>query len=298
MQPLVEEDPAHISFYILCCSHFSSRTLVLPDPRSRLAAMERSRCLITETILVLLLKSNISSLEDQVYNNDDMELIVKHYLGFLVACANQTNRLNPKLVASSAKEVFGCSDFIGKKFGEAMASALSYCHNKAGKATSGKKLSENVKTVILSFSHNTSASMSKVQESLKLPVSPPAKPSNSMSSPGNAGSPQMLEPAAASSSANEIYKLYGISDLPKIKKPRVAEETVLSSQEIFSSQEHREPPQALRSQANNETSCFENVSPDQETIITTDMFVIVKATAVEKTPAPENDCLSTPVFRT
>ena len=66
--------------------------------------MERSRCLITETILVLLLKSNISSLEDQVYNNDDMELIVKHYLGFLVACANQTNRLNPKLVASSSKE--------------------------------------------------------------------------------------------------------------------------------------------------------------------------------------------------
>jgi hypothetical protein len=256
--------------------------------------MERSRCLITETILVLLLKSNISSLEDQVYNNDDMELIVKHYLGFLVACANQTNRLNPKLVASSAKEVFGCSDFIGKKFGEAMASALSYCQNKAGKATSGKKLSENVKTVILSFSHNTSASMNKVQESLKLPVSPPAKPSNSMS----ARSPQMLEPAAACSSASEIYKLYGISDLPKNKKPRVAEETVLSSQEIFSSQEHLAPPQAFRSQANNETSCFENVSPNQETIITTDMFVIVKATAVEKTPAPDNDCLATPVFST
>jgi hypothetical protein len=263
---------------------------------SRLAAMERSRCLITETILVLLLKSNISSLEDQVYNNDDMELIVKHYLGFLVACAAQTNRLNAKLVAFSAKEVFGCSDFIGKKFGEAMACALSYCQNKAGKATSGKKLSQNVKTVILSFSH-TSAGMNKVQESLKLPVSPSAKPSNNMSPPGNAGSPQMLEPAVASSSAREIYNLYGISDLPKIKKPRVAEETVLSSQEIFSSQEHREPPQALRSQANNETSCFGNVSPNQETIITTDMFVIVKATA-EKTPAPENDCLSTPVFRT
>ncbi len=192
---------------------------------------------------------------DQVYNNDDMELIVKRYLGFLVACANQTNRLNPKLVASSAKEVFGCSDFIGKKFGEAMASALSYCHNKAGKATSGKKLSEHVKSVILSFSHNTSAGINKVQESLKLPVSPPAKPSNSMSSPDNASSPQMLQPAGASS-ASEIYKLYGISDLPTIKKPRVAEETVLSSQEIFSSQDHREPPQALRSQANNETSCF------------------------------------------
>jgi hypothetical protein len=68
-----------------------------------------------------------------------MEVIVKRYLGFLVACGQQTNRLNPKLVASAAKEVFGCSDFIGKKFGEVVASALSYCYNKAGKATSGKK---------------------------------------------------------------------------------------------------------------------------------------------------------------
>ncbi len=100
------------------------------------AAMERSKCLIGKGMVDLLLKSNISTLDDQVYNNDDMELVVKHYLGFLCACANQTNRLNPKLVASSAKEVFGCHDFVAKKFGEALASALGI---KAGKATSGNK---------------------------------------------------------------------------------------------------------------------------------------------------------------
>jgi hypothetical protein len=130
-----------------------------------------------------------------------------------------------------------------------------------------------------------------------LAVSPPAKPKNSTSSPDNAISPQMLQPAGACSSASEIYKIYGICDLPKNKKPRVAEETVLSSQEVFSSQEDLTPLPAIRSQANNETSCFENVSPNQETIITTGMFVIVKATAVEKTPALGNKS-SAPVFIT
>ena len=135
------------------------------------AAMERSKCLIGKGMVDLLLKSNISTLDDQVYNNDDMELVVKHYLGFLCACANQTNRLNPKLVASSAKEVFGCHDFVAKKFGEALASALSYCVTRQEKRPP-EKISETVKAVILSFSHNTS-SMSKIQESMKLPLSPP-----------------------------------------------------------------------------------------------------------------------------
>ena len=107
------------------------------------AAMERSKCLIGKGMVDLLLKSNISTLDNQVYGNEDMELVVKHYLGFLCACANQTNRWNPKLVAPSAKEVFGCHDFVAKKFGEALASVLSYCYNTAGKATSGTKTQRN-----------------------------------------------------------------------------------------------------------------------------------------------------------
>jgi hypothetical protein len=266
----------------------------------RLAAMERSKCLVTTSILILLLKSNISSLEDQVYNNDDMEVIVKHYLSFLVACAGQTSRLNPKLVASSAKQVFGCSDFVCKKFGDVVASALSYCHSKAGKATSGKKLSEHVKAVILSF-HCTSAAINKIQGSLKLPLlSPPPKPTTAgSSSPSDsAGSPPVLQTAESRSGASDIYQLYGISAPPKSKKPRHADETILSSQEVFSSQDCGAPPAETRLQANNDTACFENLPPDQEAIITTGMFVIVKArAAVEQTPAPDNS-RSAPVFRT
>jgi hypothetical protein len=229
--------------------------------------MERAKCLITVPILVLLLKSNISSLDDQVYNNDDMEVIVKHYLGFLVACAHQTNRLNPKLVTSAAKEIFGCSDFIGKKFGEVMASALGFCYGKAAKASTGKKLSENVKTVILSFNSGACAAINKIQESLKLPTSPTPKIATSMSSDSvdTASSPQLLQPTSAS----EIYQLYGITaDLPKKpshhKKPKIHHENVnvMSSQEIFSSQEQVQPSAATRIQANNDTNCFEKLSPD------------------------------------
>ena len=227
--------------------------------KSLLAAMERAKCLITVPILVLLLKSNISSLDNKVYNNDDMEVIVKHYLGFLVACAHQTNRLSPKLVATAAKEIFGCSDFIGKKFGEVMASALSWCYGKAAKASTGKKLSENVKTVVLSFS-GACAAISKIQDSLKLPLSPTPKMATSLSSSSvdTASSPQLLQPTGAS----EIYQLYGITDLPKSKKPKIQHETVMSSQEIFSSQEQVRPSAATRIQANNDTNCFEKLSPD------------------------------------
>jgi hypothetical protein len=222
--------------------------------------MERAKCLITVPILVLLLKSNISSLDDQVYNNDDMEVIVKHYLGFLDACAHQTNRLSPKLVTSAAKEIFGCSDFIGKKFGEVMASALSFCSGKAAKASTGKKLSENVKTVILSFNSGACAAINKIQDSLKLPTSPTPKIATSMSSDSvdTASSPQLLQPTSAS----EIYQLYGITDLPKSKKPKIHHENVMSSQEIFSSQEQVQPSAATRIQANNDTNCFEKLSPD------------------------------------
>ena len=92
-----------------------------------------------------------------------------------------------------------------------------------------KKLSETVKAVILSFSHNTS-SMSKIQESMKLPLSPPkpeATGSKCESASGSASSIATLplqQPAA--DSASEIYKLYGYNDLPKIKRPRLAVETV------------------------------------------------------------------------
>jgi hypothetical protein len=256
MQLLAEEDPTHVIFVFLCCSHFRSRGSVR---KSRLAAMERAKCLITIPILVLLLKSNISSLDDQVYNNDDMEVIVKHYLGFLVACAHQTNRLTSKLVASAAKEVFGCSDFVGKKFGEVMASALSFCYSKAGKASSGKKLSQSVKSVILSFNSSACAAINKIQDSLKLPLSPEPKiaTSTSSSSVDTASSPQ-LQPTSASG----IYQLYGITDLPKSKKPKIDHENVLSSQEIFSSQEQVRPSAATRIQANNDTNCFEKLSPD------------------------------------
>jgi hypothetical protein len=158
-------------------------------------------------------------------------VIVKHYLGFLVACAHQTNRLSPKLVTSAAKEIFGCSDFIGKKFGEVMASALSFCSGKAAKASTGKKLSESVKTVILSFNSGACAAINKIQDSLKLPLSPTPKIERSMSSCSvdTASSPQLLQPTSAS----EIYQLYGISDLPKSKKPKIDYENVMSSQDFF-----------------------------------------------------------------
>ena len=113
------------------------------------------------------MKAHVEDLSDKTYSSDDWEDVVHKYTGFLCAAAKHTMRLNSSLVKTATKNVFKPDPKVVNDFGDAMAGAMSYCYAKAYKATSGKKLSESVKAVILSF--GDSGSMGSVQQSLSSP---------------------------------------------------------------------------------------------------------------------------------
>ncbi len=146
LQPPVEEVGNFVAWSYI--HHIYRRHFVSYDPRGpvplspfelQLAMSGRAKCTLTPAVCELLLKSHVSSLDNQTYNHEDQEVVVKEYLGLLSACAQHTTRLNSTLVASSAQRVFGVHAVVAKKFGDAMSQALSMCYSKGHKATSGKK---------------------------------------------------------------------------------------------------------------------------------------------------------------
>ena len=114
-------------------------------------ASSRVKCTLSVEQCELLLKGHVASLDDQIYKNEDQEVVVKHYLQFLCACAQYTSRLNSKVAQQAAVSIFGIPPTGAKMFAEAMVQALQYCMIKGKCASSGKKLSDSVKSVVLSF---------------------------------------------------------------------------------------------------------------------------------------------------
>ena len=72
--------------------------------------------------------------------------------------------MNATMVRAAAKQVYGAEPKAAKDFGDAMSGALSYCKSKGVKASSGKKLSDYVRAVILRFPR--SGHLEQVQKSL------------------------------------------------------------------------------------------------------------------------------------
>lgn len=174
---------------------------------------------------------------DETYQSDDPEIVVAKYLPFLSAVAKHTNRLNSSLAQAAAKELFKPSDLAAKRFGDAMAAALSYCRSKGCKATSGKKLSDPVKLVCLSFDKAAGA-VRKFQDSM-IEDSPPAQESPASSTASvkrTFSAPTTSVSSSSSSSASRILELYGVS--PRKVRKHEADE-VISSQEVLSSQDEK-----------------------------------------------------------
>ena len=140
------------------------------------------------------MKAHVEDLSDKTYASDDWEDVVHKYTGFLCAAAKHTMRLNSSLVKTATKNVFKPDPKVVNDFGDAMAGAMSYCYAKAYKATSGKKLSESVKAVILSF--GDSGSMGSVQQSL-------SSPNTKREQPSSAGSNGTSPPAKIAKMENE-----------------------------------------------------------------------------------------------
>ena len=113
--------------------------------------MARTKCELTSSVCDVLLKCNVSNLDAGAYLQEDVELVVAAYVGFLSAVAANTHRLNTTLVAASANAVLGVSDSTAKRFADAMSEAFRYCIARARQTCSGNKLSQPVVAVMLSF---------------------------------------------------------------------------------------------------------------------------------------------------
>ena len=211
-------------------------------------ASSRVKCTLSVEQCELLLKGHVASLDDQIYKNEDQEVVVKQYLQFLCACAQYTLRLNSKVVQQAAVSIFGIPPTGAKMFAEAMVQALQYCKIKGKCASSGKKLSDSVKSVVLSFrgadclvavqralQGSSSMGSSSSSSTLRLPYlesqdkeeeSPSAAPSTER------GATDMV-------TAADIFKIYGMCPPPQKKKMLQDNDVheIVSSQEVLASQE-------------------------------------------------------------
>ena len=138
----------------------------LLDRRSE-CFLGRAKCELTAGQWETFLKAHIVDLSDKTYQDDDYEVIIQKYNGFLCAIAGSTTRVNATMVRAAAKQVYSADPKICKDFGDAMSGALSYCYSKGTKASSGKKLSDYVKAVILRFPR--SSGVEKIQQTLASP---------------------------------------------------------------------------------------------------------------------------------
>ena len=212
-------------------------------------ASSRVKCTLSVEQCELLLKGHVAFLDDQIYKNEDLAVVVKHYLQFLCACAQYTLRLSSKVVQQAAVSIFGIPLTGAKMFAEAMVQALQYCMIKGKCASSGKKLSDSVKSVVLSFRSagslvavqralpgSSSMGSSSSSSTLRLPYlksqdkeeeSPSAAPSTKR------GATDMVTEAA------DIYKIYAMCPPPQKKKMLQDNDVheIVSSQEVLASQE-------------------------------------------------------------
>ena len=121
--------------------------------------------------------------------------------------------------------------------------ALKYCSDKGKTASSGKKLSQSVKSVVLSFK-DVDSSLSALQSALggnSSSSSSKTAPEASTPGPSSPSLPILDSPKAATNKevddARAIYSIYGVSPPPK-KTSKVEHDVqdIVSSQEVLASQ--------------------------------------------------------------
>ena len=221
-------------------SSLPSRSLDLPRPTHfrAMAWLARTRCTLSEASCAVLLKAHVSGLDDGAFVADDPEQLLVRYAGFLAAAAGQTVRLKSSVVEKAAVTVFCVSAPTARKFGQSMAQAMAYAYGKGCKATSGRKLSDAVKTVCLGF---RCEAMGPLQRALASPSRLGAvKQEASESQDPEPGLPLVASPSAGSGmSKSEIAALYGVS--PAQEAPTAGPVEIVSSQDVPSQDLHSAP---------------------------------------------------------
>ena len=225
----------------------------------------RAKCTLTAGSCEVILKAHVRSIGGGEYLNEDMEVIISSYLPFLTACACLTTRLSSSVVAQAAVQVLGVSTAVGLKFGQSMSGALSYCYLKGQKATTGKRLSDGVRAICLSFSgdqfgtlkspnekhahigdrQSNSTSSSSSSSFLAIADSPPGASAAAAAAAAAAGATPPQASAAAADTIAAIHELYGLAH-PPAKKQRAVDlhgiAEVVSSQEVLPSQDALQQP--------------------------------------------------------
>ena len=120
-------------------------------PQTQTMRGTRASCTLKASTAEHLLKAHVRSLEDEAFKSDDPEEVVDHYLALLCGIAQHTQRLSKTFFAQAVVRIFGVKPEVASKFAMAVSEALAYCFQKGSKATTGKELSEPVKTVCKNF---------------------------------------------------------------------------------------------------------------------------------------------------
>ena len=215
----------------------------------------RAKCTLTAGSCEVILKAHVRSIGGGEYLNEDMEVIISSYLPFLTACACLTTRLSSSVVAQAAVQVLGVSTAVGLKFGQSMSGALSYCYLKGQKATTGKRLSDGVRAICLSFSGDQFGTLKSPNEKHAHIGDRQSNSTSSSSSssflaiadspPGAAAAAAGAPSSAAAAEAAAIHELYGLAH-PPAKKQRAVDlhgiAEVVSSQEVLPSQDALQQP--------------------------------------------------------
>ncbi len=95
------------------------------------------------------LRMNVRGLDDKLYAEPNVEMVVEHYEGLLKDFFDLGGKVTGVLLAKAAKEAFSCEPGVARMFAERISSAMSHCKVKLKQATSGRKLPAAVKRVVM-----------------------------------------------------------------------------------------------------------------------------------------------------
>ena len=107
----------------------------------------RSKQTITLEELKELGKALLPEPNVNYYLSDDVNVVVTQHLCFFLKVAEKTRRLNAVSIALISKDLFQLQKRESDLYGEGLASAFGHCMMTGGKATTGVKLSEEVRAV-------------------------------------------------------------------------------------------------------------------------------------------------------
>lgn len=194
-------------------------------PVSVVHVMARAKCELSAVDCKALLKKHVRSLEDRRYTLENMDTIVFAYVGFLETVAAKTRRLNASVLKPIVAKEYGFNDRAATQFAESMQKALSYSLAKLRQMTSGIKVTEQVKRILLAAKFISPSGNKCLDEESLLPILSPA---SSRSTSALDATPDCLK------DANSVRNLYGLSPLKKQRQLCFVPSTpldVLSSQE-------------------------------------------------------------------